>query len=82
MRNYGPVNSKEGSAKLRETFEGQVLQGKMIGGPGWSTEKVTEFFGNRQWYGIPCSAVEKDGDPLGRIVHDDRFYKRGSYRIS
>ena len=54
----------------------------MIGGPGWSTEKVTEFFGNRQWYGIPCSAVEKDGDPLGRIVHDYGFYERGLYSIN
>ena len=82
VENYGPVNNKEGSIKLRETLREQVLQGKMIGGPGWSIEKVTEFFGNRQWYGIPCSAVEKDGDPLGRIVHDYGFYKRSSYSIN
>ena len=54
----------------------------MIGGPGWSSQKITEFFGSKQMYGIPCSAVAKDGDPLGRVVHDYGFYKRGSYSIN
>ena len=77
--NYGPVNTKKGSITLREAMKEQVMQGKMIGGPGWSVEDVREFFGGRQWYGVPCGAVEKEGDPLGRIVHDYGFYRRGSY---
>ena len=60
----------------------QVLLGKVIGGPGWSSEHVTNFFGGQGWYGIPCSAVEKDGDPIGRVVHDYGFYQRGSYSIN
>ena len=60
----------------------QILQGKMIGGPGWTSDHVTAFFGNRQWYGIPCSAVVKDGDPLGRIVHDYGYFIPGSYSVN
>ena len=82
VSNYGPVNTKEGSIKLREAMKEQVLQGKMIGGPGWSIKDVKEFFGGREWYGVPCGAVEKEGDPLGRIVHDYGFYRRGSYSIN
>ena len=54
----------------------------MIGGPGWGSCQVTDFFGGRGWYGIPCGAAEKDGDPLGRIVHDYGFYQEGSYSIN
>ena len=53
----------------------------MIGGPGWSAIDVIEFLGDK-FYGIPCSAVEKDGDPFGRIVHDYGYYSRGSYSIN
>ena len=53
----------------------------MIGGPGWSSNDVIEFFGDK-FYGIPCSAVEKGGDPLGRIVHDYGYHSRGSYLIN
>ena len=34
VENYGPINTSIGSLKLRETMKDQVLQGKMIGGPG------------------------------------------------
>ena len=54
----------------------------MIGGPGWTCQRVTSFFGGRQWYGIPCGAVEKDGHPLGRVVHDYGFFQHGSYSIN
>ena len=60
----------------------QVLKGKMIGGTGWTADVITEFIGGRGFYTIPCSAVEKGGDPFGRIVHDYSFYVRGSYSIN
>ena len=82
MTNYIPITTKRGSRRFQETMREQVIQGKMIGGPGWSNQKITDFFGSKQWYGIPCSAVAKDGDPLGRVVHDYGFYKRGSYSIN
>ena len=56
----------------------QVLKGRVIGGTGCSYERVDTFFGTNKWYGIPCSAVEKEGDRLGRIVHDYGFFKPGS----
>ena len=40
------------------------------------------FFGGKNFYGIPCGATEKDGDPMGRIVHDYGHYKKGSYSIN
>ena len=60
----------------------QVETARMIGGPGWSAGDVTRFFDGREFYGIPCSAIEKDGDPLGRIVHDYGFYILGSYSVN
>ena len=41
----------------------------MIGGRGWTKEVVRDFLG-RAFYKIPCGAVPKDQDPLGRIIHD------------
>ena len=46
---------------FRTRMEEQVLLGRMIGGPRWESHHVTDFFGGRGWYGIPCSAVEKEG---------------------
>ena len=37
---------------------------------------------SRDFYGIPCSAVAKGGDPLGRIVHDYGYYQTGSYSVN
>ena len=34
VANYSPLNSASGSQKLREAMRAQVIQGKMIGGPG------------------------------------------------
>ena len=56
----------------------QVLLGKIIGGPGWNAQDVTRFFGGLGFYGIPSSAVEKNGDPYGRIVHDYGYHEKGS----
>ena len=82
VENYPPLLSVPGRQKLREAMKKQVLQGKMIGGPGWSKHHISLFFGEDNWYGIPCGAVTKDGDPLGRIVHDYGYYKQGSYSIN
>ena len=60
----------------------QVVAGKMLGGPGWSCGVVGQFFGGRCFYGIPCGATEKDGDPCGRIIHDYGFYKQGGYSVN
>ena len=70
VQNHPLVRTPEGSAKLRAAMGKQVLAGKMIGGIGWSAHDVRCFFGGREFYGIPCSATAKGGDPLGRIVHD------------
>ena len=60
----------------------QVQKGRMIGGPGWTSSHISEFFGGDCWYGIPCGATEKDSDPLGRIVHDYGYYRTNSYSIN
>ena len=60
----------------------EVLAGKMIGGIGWSANDVREFFGGKEFYGIPCSATPKGSDPLGRIVHDYGYYPEGSYSVN
>ena len=39
------------------------------GGVGWSRKNVEKFL-KRKIYVIPCGAVEKDGDPWGRIIHN------------
>ena len=31
---------------------------------------------------MPCGATEKDGNPMGRIVHDHGHYKQGSYSFN
>ena len=45
VENYPPLLSVRGRQKLRETMRKQVLQGKMIGGPGWSKHHISSFFG-------------------------------------
>ena len=82
VRNYPPVKSPEGVDRLREAMTKQVLAGKMIGGEGWTEKRVTDFFGGSGFYGIPCGAAEKAGDPLGRIVHDYGFFPGGSYSVN
>ena len=44
----------------------------MIGGWGWTRERVERFLG-KQFYLTPCGAVPKGNDPHGRIVHDFSF---------
>ena len=43
---------------------------------------MTSFFGGRGFYGIPSGAVPKGDDPLGRIVHDYGFYRKGAYSVN
>ena len=37
------------------------------------TRKVVEQFLGKPFYTIPCGAVPKNSDPLGRIIHDYSF---------
>ena len=82
MSNYPPVKTPQGLARLREAMAKQVTAGKMIGGRGWTAQHVTDFFGGSGFYGIPCGATAKAGDPLGRIVHDYGYFPRGSYSVN
>ena len=81
-KNYPLVTTPEGIRRLREAMSDQVKSGKMIGGEGWTAKHVREFFGGSDFYGIPCSATEKDGDPIGRIVHDYGYHPVGSYSVN
>ena len=45
-------------------MEKEVRKGRMIGGVGWTSKHLEEFFGGAGFYGIPSNAVMKDGDPL------------------
>ena len=80
--NYPVLRTPEGKEKFTAAMKKQVEAGKVIGGPGQSSRQVDNFFGRQGFYCIPCSAVEKNGDPYGRIVHDYGFYTRGSYSIN
>ena len=55
--------------KARARFVGEVSKGRMLGGVGWSLEKVKKIL-KREVYVIPCGAVPKNDDPFGRIIHD------------
>ena len=81
VRNYPSLTCELGKLKFSEEMRKQVIAGKMIGGPGWSAQDVRSFLGC-DFYGIPCHAVEKNGDPYGRIVHDYGYHKRRSYSIN
>ena len=56
-------------AKCRDRFKKEVTFGRMIGGPGWTPAMVTNFLSS-SFYTIPCGAVPKGDDPLGRIIHN------------
>ena len=77
VKNY--FINQEGVTKCRSRFHDEVNLGRMIGGLGQTRESVKQFLG-RSFYTIPCGAVPKDHDPLGRIIHDFSFpsKKRGS----
>ena len=60
--------------KARARFVGEVKRGRMLGGVGWSRNKVEKFLG-RKVHVIPCGAVPKNDDPFGRIIHDYSYPK-------
>ena len=82
VENYALVKDPEGVKALRKRMKKEVLGGRIIGGPGWSATTVRQFFGGADFYGIPCNATEKNGDPRGRIVHDYGYFPKGSYSIN
>ena len=59
----------KGITKCRSRFHSEVRLGRMLGGVGWTREVVERFLGS-PFYTIPCGAVPKNQDPLGRIIHD------------
>ena len=58
VENYALVKDPEGVRALRKKMKQEVLGGRMIGGPGWSSTTVRQFFGGANFYGIPCNATE------------------------
>ena len=82
VRNYPPVTSPEGKARLTAAMGKQIDAGKMIGGKGWTASDVQNFFGGLNFYGIPCSATSKGGDPLGRMVDDYGYFPPRSYSVN
>ena len=82
IANYTLIKDLKGSKVLRARMRLEVSAGRAIGGPGWSTKTVRTFFGGAAFYGIPCNATEKDGDPLGRVVHDYGYFPKGSYSVN
>ena len=67
--------------KCRERFEKEIKLGRMIGGCGWSAERVHNFLG-KEFYVIPCGAVPKGDDPHCRIIHDFSFAADGVNSIN
>ena len=47
----------------------EVKKGRMLGGQGWTATQVKKFLG-QEFYVIPCGAVPKNDNPVGRIIHN------------
>ena len=82
VSNYQPLIDPVGTRKFRSAMEKEVREGRMIGGPGWRAKEVRTFFGGSKFYGIPSGAVEKNGDPYGRVIHDYGYHPSGSYSVN
>ena len=79
-----PVNFLRGSEaikKARERFKNEIKNGLMLGGVGWTREKVENFLG-RKVYVIPCGAVPKGGDKNGRIIHNYSYQHKGARSVN
>ena len=55
--------------KCRARFTSEIQKGRMLGGPGWSADTVSQFLGS-PFICTPCGAVPKKDDPYGRIIHN------------
>ena len=67
-----PVNFLRGTEaikKARARFTSEVEKGRMLGGVGWTREKVENFL-KRKVYVVPCGAVPKNGEKNARIIHN------------
>ena len=76
------MRDAEGARVLRSRMEKEIRAGRMLGGIGWSAAMVRRFFGGKNFWGIPCGATDKNGDPRGRITHDYGYYPSSSYSIN
>ena len=59
----------EAIEKCRIRFQCETRKGRMLGGPGWSADTVSQFLGT-SFFCTPCGAVPKKDDPYGRIIHN------------
>ena len=73
------LRDKKALMKARARFSQEVKKGRMLGGVGWTLDKVERFL-KKKVYVIPCGAVPKNDDPYGRIIHDYSFPKK-KFRI-
>ena len=62
-------NSPVAIQKCRARFDAEIRAGRMLGGVGWTSKHIENFFG-RPFYTTPCGAVAKNNDPAGRIIHN------------
>ena len=63
------LHSAAALAAARERLTSEVRKGRLLGGPGWTREVVRDFLG-KDFYVIPCGAVPKNDNPVGRIIHN------------
>ena len=61
------LHSAAALAAARERLTSEVRKGRLLGGPGWTREVVRDFLG-KDFYVIPCGAVPKNDNPVGRII--------------
>ena len=59
-------------AACRKRLHSEVKKGRMLGGRGWTAAAVEKFL-RKKFYVIPCGAVPKNNDPVGRIIHNYSF---------
>ena len=79
-----PVNFLTGPdaiEKARKRFKEKVEKGRMLGGRGWTRERVENFLGKKV-YVIPCGAVPKNGDINGRIIHNYSYPRKNALSVN
>ena len=75
------LTGPEAIEKARKRFKEEVKKGRMLGGRGWTRERVENFLGKKV-YIIPCGAVPKDGDINGRIIHNYSYPRKNTLSVN
>ena len=73
------LHSAAAIAAARERKMSEVTKGRLLGGRGWTRKMVRDFLG-QDFYVIPCGAVPKNDNPVGRIIHTTATPHRGHIR--